>query len=372
MFIYIFAFIVCMLLGIVMLPKNSLRKDSVRKKQSYLIFVTLFLGLIAGFRSLSVGYDTYSYSLIFDEIWIGSLKQILDSASRLELGFVIWCAIIKGLGGGYQWLLISTSLFIMASFSIFVFRHSKSILWSIFVLLCFQYYYSSFDIMRHFMATSFLLLGYKYVEQRRIVPFLLYILLGSLFHKVAFIFIMFYFIPLIKWNKVMVFIGIIAILILNLFVSRFSVELGLLLGKGDYTQSHDGLQWVGAYSGGEKTFFLFLIVFLLMYYAYGINSKLHLVNEKTNNISLTLCFLMVMFSFFFINAMIMTRFIMTSSAFLAIALPNILIPDGQSAISHSKLKKIALIVVFLGITYNIFLLSMNWQNIVPYIPFWQQ
>ena len=210
MSIYILAFLFCMILGRVMLYNNGTESVIYRQKKLYLIMVTLLLGLISGFRSTSVGYDTNSYSMIFDDVWVGSVDEIIDSVNRIELGFVLWCGLIKTLGGNFQWLLITTSIFVVGSFCVFVYRHSKSALWSIFVLFCFQYYYSSFDIIRHFMATSFLLLGYKYVEERKIVPFLLFIVMGSFFHKIAFVFALYYFVPLLKWNKISIRVSIIS------------------------------------------------------------------------------------------------------------------------------------------------------------------
>ncbi|MBR5778866.1 MAG: EpsG family protein [Bacteroidales bacterium] len=369
--IYIYAFVICILLGKFMFDGVSSKVVIDKRKKKYLFFVTLLLGLISGFRSTSVGYDTYSYSLIFNDIMVGSFEKMIESVGRIEPGFALWCGIIKILGGNFQWLLITTSLFIVGSFSIFVYRHSKSVLWSIFILFCFQYYYSSFDIIRHFMATSFLLLGYKYVEQRKIIPFLLFIFIGSLFHKIAFIFTLYYFVPLVKWNTKIFVLFAIMVLIVNMLISKISIGLSLLFGKGDYTQMHGTIQWIGAYSGGVKTFILFFILFFFMFYIYRVNKKTRRVNETTNNSSLTLCLLMLMFSFLFINARIMTRFVMTSSAFLAIAIPNILISDRPFEYFHIKQKNISLIIILLGLVYNSFLLYVNWQNIVPYVPFWQ-
>lgn len=372
MSIYILAFLFCMILGRVMLYNNGTESVIYRQKKLYLIMVTLLLGLISGFRSTSVGYDTNSYSMIFDDVWVGSVDEIIDSVNRIEPGFVLWCGLIKTLGGNFQWLLITTSIFVVGSFCVFVYRHSKSALWSIFVLFCFQYYYSSFDIIRHFMATSFLLLGYKYVEERKIIPFLLFIIMGSFFHKIAFVFALYYFVPLLKWNRISFIVFVILALILNVFVSNFSVELSLLLGKGDYTQMHDSIQWIGAYSGGEKTFILFLVLSSIMYFVYRINKQRNRVSESINNISLTFCFLITMFAFFFINALMMTRFIMTSSAFIAIAIPNLLIADGKRKIDDKKIKNIARWVILIALAYHAFLLLTNWQNVVPYMPYWQK
>ena len=68
----------------------------------------------------------------------------------------------------------------------------------------------------------------------------------------------------------------------------------------------------------------------------------------------------------------MTRFIMTSSAFLAIAIPNLLIADGKRKIDDKKIKSIARWVILIALAYHAFLLLTNWQNVVPYMPYWQK
>jgi len=78
--------------------------------------------------------------------------------------------------------------------------------------------------------------------------------------------------------------------------------------------------------------------------------------------------LLFVFSIIFINARMMTRMIMTSIALLAIAMPQLLDASRTRSLQNRLLLKTGFVVIGLG--YHAFMLLTNWQNVVPYIPYW--
>ena len=360
MSIYIISFLFNMILGRLILGKSS-SKASSNSKILYLLITTIYFGLLCGFRDLSVGWDTNTYYEEFivrlpDNFW-----EYKNYDGRLEPGFVILSLIIKLLGGGFQSLLIVSSLFIMGSACCFIYRHSTNVLLSVFILLCFPFYYSSFDIIRHFIGTAFILLGYKYVLNRSFVKYLLFVLLACQFQKSSVIFIFLYFIPLLRFNKTTLLISIICTAFAYFsFDKIFSSSLFSFLGYN--MGSYEG--WFNSEAGGIKTAFMYFMVYIIVYLAYE-NLRCKTSVEETGIIYILF---LLMFSIVFIRNHMIIRFIMSFIAFLSIYVPIIL--DKSKARSKQKVSLLLKSFVFIGLVYHAFMLLTSWQKVVPYIPYW--
>lgn len=358
---YIISFLFNMILGGLMFSNtrylNQERID--KRKKWYLLITTLQLGLLCGFRASSVGYDTDNYIMMFDLV-PGTWSRILENPYYFETGYSVYCAIIKILGGTAQTVLVLSSLFIVGSCCVFIYRHSERVVLSVFIIVSFPFFYSSFDIIRHFMATAFFLLGYKYIEEKRFWKYLLFIATGSVFHSFAWIFLLYYFIGKIKWNWVSFAAAIIGTLIAYVYIEDIAVMLGGWLGKGDGIKSG----WIGDYGGGLKTAFMYFALLIVAIFAYSnLRGK-----TKADMMAMNHVLLMFIFSLLFINARMMTRMIMTQTAMLAIACPRLL--DGKRFVHKGTYNILFLAFIAVGIGYHYFMLTSNWQNVVPYIPYW--
>lgn len=364
MVVYILNFVANMLLGLLMVPSQMTtinERNYKQKKKLYLLITFLQFGLVAGFRSITVGYDTGSYKEIFDVAPNTCATIFTNPKPIIEPGFMFLCALIKTLGGGYQVLLLASSLFIMGGVCIFIYRHSKNVVLSVFILISFPYYYSSFDIIRHYICTTFILLGYKYAINRKFLVYLLFVFLGSFFHTSAWVFLLLYFFTNVKWNVVTVFISVIVAALCYFFIEDIFIWLTNIIGKSNGIESG----WVGSYGGGLRTALMYLALFgacLLMY----IN-----IAKKRQEDATALFIMLVMFfvSVVFINARMMTRIIMFGGSLMSIAIPQL---SNAILVKNEKYHKLLILaIVCVGIFYHAFMLITNWQNIIPYIPFWK-
>lgn len=362
MTVYIVNFIVNMLIGKILLfpiNKNEIKNYNKRKKV-YLIITTIQLATLSGLRSSKMTWDTGAYEIFFNLI-PNNISEALNSNIYFEKGFIIFCSLIKIVGGNFQTMLLVSSYFIIGSLCIFIYRHSSNPLFSIFIIICLPFYYSSFDILRHFMAISFVLLGYKYVENNNFFKYLIFIILGSLFQKIALVFLPLYFFKKIKLNL----FTLILLLSLTIF-SYFSIEtialkIGDILGKGGYSSS----EWIGTFGGGIKTTIMYFIVFMICFLAYS-NIK---IKEKKINLSLAYILISFLCSIIFLNARIMIRIIMTMVAFLSISIPNLLEKKQVKNKRYNLTYTLCLVTICL--VYHGFMLITSWQNVVPYIPYWK-
>lgn len=346
-----------MLLGL-FLTHIKTRNSKRTPEKLYLLITVLQFGLVCGFRATSVGWDTAAYSLIFDRT-PSSWATILDNYQHIEIGFSVFCSIIKILGGNYQTMLIISSLFVMSSACIFVYRHSKDLVLSVFILVSFPFYYSSFDIIRHFMATAFFLLGYKYVVERKFIKYVIFLALGSLFHSIAWLFLPFYFVRKIKWNGITLVLSAIGTAVCFFFLDDIAVITATLINK-----TVPGT-WVGSYGGGIRTAIMYLVVLLISVLAFYNQKE---INANKNN-ALNLITILFIFSVIFINARIMTRLMMTTVPFMAIAVPE-LVSDRYNLISYKNNTVYSIGIIAIGCFYHGFMLWMSWQNVVPYVPYW--
>lgn len=363
--IYIVSFILNMLFGLSLNMKlngqydyNELNNNIIKRK-IYLFITALQLGLLCGFRADVMAYDTEEYRIIFD-MCPDSWGTLFDKTSYVEVGFRVFCALIKIFGGNFQTMLIISSLFVMGSCCIFIYRHSKDILFSVFIIISFPFFYSSFDIVRHFLATAFVLLGYKYVEERKLFKFLLFMGLGALFQTGILVFLPLYLMPKIKWNWKIMVIAILSTVMIFITLKPLAVFITNLLGKTSGIDSG----WIGSFGGGIKTALMYAVVLVIAILSF------YQIEEPNQDDMTAINYTLVLFisSVLFIQARMMTRVIMTLVAFLAIAIPRLMDkPRMKSDVNYFTLRFGFIIIAFV---YHAFMLLTNWQNVVPYVPYW--
>ena len=334
--------------------------QNVRKRKIYLLVTAIQLGLICGLRSSRMAYDTAAYELIFN-LSANSWEHIFDKTSYVEVGFRVLCSIVKILGGNYQTLLLITSMFVMGSCCLFIYRHSKDVILSVFIIVCFPFFYSTFDIIRHFLASSFFLIGYKYIVDRKPVRYLIFIILGSLFHSAAWIFLPFYFLKMVKLNWRTVCAASLSTIMLYVYIGPIGSWLSNILGKTNLEESG----WIDSYGGGVRTAIMYGVILLIAVIAFlQIKEK-----NKNDEIAVIYILIMVMCSVVFINARMMTRVMMTMVSLMAIAIPQLF--DKRRSKMPRDLLALKLSFIAIGLAYHTFMLLTNWQNVVPYIPYWR-
>lgn len=365
MTIYIIFFIANILFGLLLSFKrgrlyfNELSQNKV-KRGIYLTVTTLQYGLLCGLRSNVMGYDTDAYNLIFN-MTPNTWSTIFDRTTYVEMGFSVLCSVVKIFGGDYQLFLIICSLFSMGACCIFINRHSNNVIMSVIIILSFPFFYSQFDIIRHFMAIGWFLLGYKYIEDGKFIKFLIFILIGSSFHKIVLLFIPFYFVKNIKFDAIFVIIVFALTIVSYLYLTEIAFFLGDLIGKGTSSLVDHG--FLGTDAGGYKTVLMYIAILVFGVAAY------YLLEDKTGKDKIYIFYiaLVVIASIVSTNARIAIRFIMSFVPLMSIAVPHLL--DVRR--TKSKNFMILLVTCFIGVAflYHGFMLVTDWSNVIPYVPF---
>ncbi|PJM76394.1 EpsG family protein [Bifidobacterium felsineum] len=179
---------------ILILSFAFIAKDLVFKKY-ILPFIFIFFSLVAGFRSSSVGEDTYHYIDVYDKISQTSLINIkfhgidvvydtlYGNDLRIEIGYFLLCKIVHMMFTDVHFLFVVVALITGLLFYKFIKDNSLNIYMSTYVFLCESMYMQSFNLMRQMLSISIALQGYKYIRSNRLKEAIAIILLASLFHS---------------------------------------------------------------------------------------------------------------------------------------------------------------------------------------------
>lgn len=191
------------------------RQIKFEKDTTYIRWITV-LGLILflGLRGF-VYTDWMMYYPMFEKlptIWEGGLTNVLTSdfsedfitdvsmgKAGLELGFVYFTVIFKSLIPNYFAFIFFNSFIDVLLLDVFFRRYSNYYVLSFILFMVFGGLGLEFNLLRNIKSFLFFLLSLKYIQERRIVPFLLLNFAGYSFHSSALIFLPLYFILHKQW-----------------------------------------------------------------------------------------------------------------------------------------------------------------------------
>ena len=219
-------------------------KETPIKKHKYIVFITVMLILQSGLRHLAVGSDTYSYFMNFEEIRHASWQSIFQDiySSLFEDG-------IKD--PGYR-LFEKCFITILPSYRLFLFfvaivffvpfcrvaERNLSCCRQVFLFFCIYQtiFYDFFSItgLRQTLATIAILLGVGYIQENKLVKFILVTLIASLIHNSVLLILPFYFIAKIPKSKYVLLAVILSLPYFIVTARYWAVLLGNISGKERY------------------------------------------------------------------------------------------------------------------------------------------
>ncbi|MFK2406265.1 EpsG family protein [Bacteroides fragilis] len=169
---------------------------NVFKKKILLFFLSFILILFVGTR-FETGDDWGEYTKVFDKIplvsdlWNDNGMFLLF---RMEPGYILFNSVIKSFGGSINEVFLLSSIVVISLF--FVFQKRYTLLPFLAVLLYMRYGYMQFNMMfvRQGIAISIFFYSLKYIEDKKIIKYLLINILSSLFHSSLLIVLPLYFV----------------------------------------------------------------------------------------------------------------------------------------------------------------------------------
>lgn len=270
---------------------KSFDKNYIMYKLPYSFYFIVFLPLIiiAGIR-YNVGTD---YSVYLNN-QIPSVVYGVENSVEPLFQYVIK---IAAFFGNYQLVFVITHFLIVYFLTKGIHQQSNNVLLSILVLFGSGFYNYSLNIMRQAIAISIFLYGYKYINKDK-YRYFGSVIIASLFHKAAILYIVFYFFKNVKVNSMKSLGWILIVYIFKNSIRKILIYISITFNF--YPQYFNSILDFG------KNSWTFLIVNLSIYILYL---------SIYNNTSLVIDELKM-------NQFLLVQFVTTMICVLAPILPN--------------------------------------------------
>lgn len=343
---------------IIIFGQNKTKKIGIDVQNFSLFILTLWMILLIGLRSVSVGIDTYGYSIYYPK-YSNTKFNIVDLLSINEdTGYVLLCRIV----GGY--LHFSWNAFCLLSASIYIIpvivlikKYSPNIAFSLLIFALSVYFTFPMSTIRQSLAIGITLLAYFEFKNKKIIPSILWILLASTFHKSALIFLLFLIVIPLKLTDKKIVIWFVCLLIIDVLGFPLLRRLfsGVLRMTGrNYTETTG--------TGGYLTELFYILTILLSYVVfYGRNDLLQRYQDSLKALLLSASILPIVS---FHSALFRSYYYF--SIFEIVLVPQII-----KGIKGYKLKLFVGILYVFAYIYLFITQSLSIKGIVPYSFFWQ-
>lgn len=159
-----------------------------------------FLVLIFVVQDYSVSIDIAEYMRQWAIIPDLSFGEML--VHKFEIGYVLLCWVLERVFVSDRVLLLFLSVMIMLPFCRSFEKETENPMIALMAFLALGMYMHAIIFWRQLVAMAILTFSYRYIRERKLLPFLLVVLAAMTFHKVAVVFIPLYFvyhIPINKW-----------------------------------------------------------------------------------------------------------------------------------------------------------------------------
>lgn len=206
----------------------------------YLILVGAALVAVATLR-YSIGFDYFSYQEIFDKASQMSWGE-LSGPFGSYMGYALINKLIALLGGGYHMVLLVFNVFMTGAVFWVIWKYSKMPWISVFLYIALQFFPHSMNLFRQSIATSIIFLGYRFLRDRKPVPYILLVLAAATFHYSVLVMIPVYFIINMKTDwKHMLAVGVPALFCYIFSEQIFDIVTSVVFKS--YAHYKDSIYW---------------------------------------------------------------------------------------------------------------------------------
>lgn len=351
MTIYVVNLVIVILLGsIVYLNKKY-------GKKIFMILVCLQLILLCGLRSMTVGIDTYAYvNSYYPNVIRTALNANFFRVFNREIGYYSLTKLVSFISTEYPILLIVVSSIPLILLCITVYKYSKDVVLSMTTFIALRPYAFLFTGIRQSIALGICFYSYRFIREKRFIPFAACVVIASTFHTTAIVFLLAYAFNKIRLNTQNFVIIILMLPVVFMLRNPILTMFNPFLGQLRYHYSGDI-----SFEDGLGTILVYSMIFII-----GLMHRKQIVqrDEKSD-----ILFLLVLLSIFFYTlGYIMspfTRIAMYFGWFIVLFLPQIT--------STFKVDRERVLVRF-GLYLIMFIQFLYFgpgSTLVPYKFFWE-
>lgn len=159
----------------------------------------LCMAFIVGTRAFSVGHDTANYANIFSNVIQLDFNQLFTTTvfEDIEKGYMVLQWLFGKISPNPVHFFMAIAFFEYITIGIWVWKNSKKPFLSLIIFFCMFFTFFLTGI-RQSIAITILLLSYDDIKKNKVVPFLLKVLIATLFHTTAIVFLPAFFINMMK------------------------------------------------------------------------------------------------------------------------------------------------------------------------------
>ena len=255
-------------------------KENAVNTQTFLVGLSILL--LMGFRDKTFAGDTVMYVYKFQESiieWVGWRGFFFEQREPL---FYFFEFLLQKCTLNYTIFLILNALPVCIGFSLLIKRYSADLFISTLLFCGLGILYFCMAGLRQSMAMGFTMISYLYARERKLVPFLLWVLVAYLFHNSAIVFLPVYWIITVN-SPILLWIAILSCFLLGIFRPEAVMNFANMFTSKQYQMDEHGLKLT--------MFFIQLafLVFCCIYQYLFVKEKNNKMNKWINPI-LVLCF----------------------------------------------------------------------------------
>ena len=320
-------------------------KSKNKKIKSFLLFLSILqLVLIQGLRNVNLGSDMPYYWKYYELQMFNNINDL--SFSRYEILFKVLTKIVTKITLNKQIYLLVLSLLSTLPIGLVVYKKSKNPIMSLLLFLAFGFYNFNFSGLRQAIAFGIIFYSYTYITEKKPIKFIITVLIASLFHSSAIVFLPAYFLVYFKITK----LKIIIIALIDILIYIFKVQIFVFFNNLFY----ENYNMVITNSVNWMIMCLTIVFFCLLFY-----------KKIASKDSSLLYNLVVIGSSIMLLSPIANNILRISNYYFMFII--LLIPEVVYSFKKVKYKFSAeLIVVLLSFALYFYLLYVDSYNIVPY------
>lgn len=226
-------------LGFVLCERRGSRRNSL----IYLCVVTAVMMLMASLRADTVGIDYKMYANYFQSVSNHDLSYLISAENpyRFEFGFSLLNYLVSLVTNHTYVFMAVVAVLTIGLRAVAIYRYSSSVWISVFTFVAFGFFGYTMCTLRQEIAISILLFAIPFLQKKKLVPYILLVLLAASFHKSVLILIPIYFLANlpVNWKSLVIYgagTGLILIFswpIIN-FVTKFVYQFYIETEQGRY------------------------------------------------------------------------------------------------------------------------------------------
>ena len=297
------------------LQGEFLEKNQKQLQNLFLMTAALIFIFVATFR-YGIGYDYFNYENLYEQLGPLSIQQLItDHVGREFIGYSIFTHLCWELGLSYRMLLFVVNIILTAIVFWFFKRYSPLPWLGAYLYLTLQFFAHSMNLFRQSIAATICLLAFPFLKKRKLILFVLVVLLASAFHISALFLLPFYWI--LNWKVDGRIYSVIAAISLPIYL--FSTQAAQFLthylfqNYAGYIGSH---YWAGL---GKR-----YVIFPAIYFAAVWFFRKRLLNQdEKNRILINSSFYVLILYVFSTHHMILERFSIYLFMYAMVLLPKL-------------------------------------------------